>query len=60
MDIMTERHHLRTAHCDLSGRLTIGELFLMAQEIAGEDSERLGFGRKFVRPLDFASQVGII
>lgn len=34
--------------CDLAGRLTMHHLFLLLQEIAGDDSERVGLGRQFV------------
>jgi len=34
--------------CDLSGRLSMHQLFLQMQETAGDDSGRLGFGTEFV------------
>ncbi len=39
---------LRRSQCDLAGRLTLAQMFLFMQEIAGEGSDRLGMGQKFV------------
>lgn len=47
-DSFSQRIMPRTAHCDLSGHVNLHSLFLWMQEIAGDDSDRLGMGRQFM------------
>jgi medium-chain acyl-[acyl-carrier-protein] hydrolase len=49
---LSQTIQLRQAQCDLAGRLTMSQLFLIMQEIAGDDSDRTGLGRQFVADND--------